>query len=524
MSLTRPALLWLLLILLPLLALERWRLTSILPSLRAIWGEPRAASWRFRKRMAAALRSVAAAALVLALAGPVSGLRATRTWTVGLDVAILLDVSQSMNALESGSTRLERAKREARSLMDRMRGGRFALCVFKGQAATLFPLTDDSGSIDEFLDSAGSRLLTAQGSDIAAGVEEALRSLNTNSGSARAIVLFSDGEALSGDLSEAAEAARAAGAPVHAIGMGGDEDVPVPDRNGVRSKRDRAALRLLCQSAGGIYADEENRASVLALYERLEAPLSPRGGRSATFKRVDASLPFILLACLALALSAIAGMYPAGTPSGARKMKRAGRASVKAARIVAALSILLGLFSGCERASAALATADGVMLASRGEQPRAIERFLTVLPRVSGTDADAVRYDLGLCYSAMGEEEAAFEIMKRAASSGAAGLSARSWYSLGCFYYMEADYREAFEAFKESLKREPGSRDAQINLELSWERMERDGGAVSTQSIPAARKEGMEGESEEFELIRQTERDRFKNAQETEGESDAKDY
>lgn len=525
MSLTRPLLLWLLVLVLPLLGLERWRLSRVLPALRAIWGDAVAASWKFRRALAAGLRALAAVAAVIAFSGPVMGMKATRTWTSGLDVAILMDVSNSMNVIESGATRLERAKREARGLMDRLPDGRFALVVFKGSAATIFPLTDDSGSIDEFLDSAGSHLLTAKGSDIAAGVDEALKALRTRSGSARAIVLLSDGEALAGDTARAAEASRAAGAPIYAIGLGSDEGGTVPERGNAVSKRERSVLRQVCQASGGLYADGENRGAVVALYDTLAAPLSPRGGRSALLERVDASAPFAFLAALALCLAALAGALPPARGGRAGKGATGGKKARSAKTALAAGSIALCAFlCGCDRASSVISTADGVMLASRGDHPRAIERLLAVLPRVSGADADTVRYDLGICYAAMGEQEAALDIMRRAANSADSGLAARAWYSLGCFHFMQAEYRQAWEAFRESLRREPGSRDAQVNLELSWIRMERSGAASSEESVSSSRKEGVKGDQEEFELIRQAERDRFRNAQETEAESDAKDY
>lgn len=521
MSLTRPVALYLLLFLLPLALAERWRIARIAPTVRAVWGGEAALSWKRRRIRAALLRAVSWIALSLACAGPVSGLRPSRGFSSGQDVAFLLDVSRSMGVTEGGMTRLARARSAARAIMDGIPEARFALCVFKGKAMTVFPMTDDCGSIDEFLDTAGSHLLTEKGTDIEAGLDEALGAFNAHSAAARAIVLFSDGEGLRGRPERAAERARAAGVPIHAIGIGSEEGGPVPETPSTKSKRDREALLRICRASGGSYADEENRTALRAILETLRGSLSPGSGGSARPAQADASAPFILLGCLSLALSALAGIYPGTASSGGSEGRMEGKRVRGAA---GALLIVFGSLCGCDRLGAALSTADAVMAAARDDHPKAIEGFLAVLPRVSGTDADAVRYDLALSYSAMGEGEAAIDLALRAADSGSQAIAARSWYALGCFHFMDADYRKAWEAFRECLRLEPGSHDAKVNLELSWERMEREGGAAPIEAAAAGRGQAKEGEREEFELIRQAERDRYRNAAERGAEGDAGDY
>jgi Ca-activated chloride channel family protein len=505
MSLTRPALVWLLLLAVPQLSFEFLRVMRLKPAIKALWGSGAARSWRRRRAAAAWLRALALASIVFCLAGPVSGTRAVRSWTRGLDAVILLDVSRSMNVQDGDSTRLETAVRRARAFMDRLDGARFALTVFKGGALTVFPLSDDRDSIDEFLDSAGSHLLSDKGSDLEAAVREAVKACSARSATSRAIILLSDGESLSGSLEKAAEAAREAGISIHAVGFGDERGGAVPENEGIKSKRNRQSLRFLCRSTGGQYADEDNARALRGMEAALVLPLSATGNRSLVLSRVDGSLPFILCACLCLALSALAGRARS-LPEWPRARARPGRKTV-----VLAVFLLAGL-CGCARSASVFQAADALMLASSGRQPEAVERLLKVLPRVSGEDADAVKYDLALCYCALGETEPAYELLKSAAASTSLSVSANAWYCLGCLQFADSSYRDAWESFRQSLRRAPDSQDAQVNLELAWERMEKEGGVTARQPHSAQDKGGAEGESEEFDLIRKAERDRFRNS------------
>jgi Ca-activated chloride channel family protein len=88
----------------------------------------------------------------LALRGP--------SWETGcapctrarVDLMVVLDTSRSMLARDIAPTRLERAKREIRGLLDRLRGDRVGLVSFAGDARLICPLTADPASFRLFLD------------------------------------------------------------------------------------------------------------------------------------------------------------------------------------------------------------------------------------------------------------------------------------------------------------------------------------------------------------------------------------
>ena len=79
-----------------------------------------------------ALVILAVLATVLALARPQYGKKLRMMRRKGMDIAIVMDTSDSMLAEDIKPNRLQRAKHEVSSLIDRLKGDRVALVVFAG--------------------------------------------------------------------------------------------------------------------------------------------------------------------------------------------------------------------------------------------------------------------------------------------------------------------------------------------------------------------------------------------------------
>ncbi|MBN1928107.1 MAG: VWA domain-containing protein, partial [Chlorobiaceae bacterium] len=149
MCFARPALLWLLCLAIPLVALafhgarrklSVWRkldgsggVSGVLPALS------------FPKIAARRVMFVASVALMLlAAAGPelCSGLKPERR--KGLDVIFMLDVSNSMRATDVAPDRLSAAKSELLRISRTLGEGRKALLLFAGSPVVQCPLTGDA--------------------------------------------------------------------------------------------------------------------------------------------------------------------------------------------------------------------------------------------------------------------------------------------------------------------------------------------------------------------------------------------
>jgi len=182
----------------------------------------------------------------------------------GSDVLIALDVSRSMNAVDVGISRLERAKNAARRIAEYVSGGRIGLIVFAGEAFLLCPMTSDKGAFLMFLDSAGTDSVNLQGTDIGAVFNEAFRVFSKRRENSKLLVLITDGEDHEGSAA-ALDRFKELGVSVYCAGVGRDSGAFIPagasgyvtgkDGNPIRSARNAPYLKKLALDTGGSYFD-----------------------------------------------------------------------------------------------------------------------------------------------------------------------------------------------------------------------------------------------------------------------------
>lgn len=240
MTFGHPALLLWLPLAAALLAFGAWAAVRAADRRRALLGgqaEALAPRFRAARRVARdALLAAAVAACVLAWAAPQVGTWMRPVQERGVDLMIVLDTSRSMLARDIGPTRLERARREIRGLLDRMHGDRIGLVSFAGDARLICPLTADPASFRLFLDDVDTSTNARGGTAVGEGLELALDSFDPAFPSARVIVLLTDGDDNASDppASEVAYRAHALGIPVHVVSFGTPEgsEITVSDDRG----------------------------------------------------------------------------------------------------------------------------------------------------------------------------------------------------------------------------------------------------------------------------------------------------
>lgn len=177
---------------------------------------------------------VAVAALVLAWAAPQWGTWIREVEERGVDVMIVLDTSRSMLAEDLEPSRLERAKREVRGLLDHLAGDRLGLVAFAGSARRLCPLTSDLTTLRLLLDDADVLTNVRGGTAVGEGLELALDALAEDpTEAARMIVLLTDGEDHDSDPppTEIAFRALSMGIPIHVVAFGTAEGATIPVRD-----------------------------------------------------------------------------------------------------------------------------------------------------------------------------------------------------------------------------------------------------------------------------------------------------
>lgn len=205
---------------------------------------------------------------LLALARPQFGAREVLVKRRGIDVVFAVDTSLSMLARDLPPSRFQRAKQEIGRVLDRLEGDRVALVAFAGSAYVQCPFTVDYGALRLFLENIAVGAAPKPGSDLAVAIERSASLFDPDEKKYKAVVLFSDGEALSGEAIAAAKRAGEAGVKILTVGVGTADGGVIPilaedggaggvkrDENGevVVTRLDEASLVEIGRATGGKY-------------------------------------------------------------------------------------------------------------------------------------------------------------------------------------------------------------------------------------------------------------------------------
>ncbi len=281
-----PQFLWLL-ALLPLLLLRRGRRGPVpaieYPSLMLIRQIARRTRSRFGSLLAG-LPLLALALLILALARPQQGASNATVHASGVDIMLLLDVSGSMQSLDFRldnvpANRLDVVKSVVRKFIVARPNDRIGLTMFAGQPYLLSPVTLDHSWLLGNLDRIHIGDIedgTAIGSALASG----LNRLRNQSAKSKIIILMTDGQNNSGQITPitAAEAARALGVKVYTIGIGvrGEAPFPVTDAFGRRRivmekvDVDEDTLKRIAAATGARFYRATDTDSLNRIYDEID--------------------------------------------------------------------------------------------------------------------------------------------------------------------------------------------------------------------------------------------------------------
>ena len=181
--------------------------------------------------------AVAAFLGVVALAGPRWGEATIVAETRALSVVIAMDISRSMLAEDASPSRLGRALREARRLVQDLDGDRVGLLAFAGSSYILSPLSIDGSALTLYLDALDPEVASQGGTGLAGALRQGGELLRSSSDLAdRVLVVFTDGEAHDtlAAVAEQAQQLRAGGIKLILVAEGGrtPSRIPVRDEHG----------------------------------------------------------------------------------------------------------------------------------------------------------------------------------------------------------------------------------------------------------------------------------------------------
>jgi Ca-activated chloride channel family protein len=319
MIVAKPYFFWLLLLLVPLFIVGLRKYALGKKDFILLSGEWRAKEMGRLYAMKSLVVSVCALAVfvfsVCGLAGFQAGERVVSEERSGHAVVIALDISNSMLAEDIYPSRLTASARAVSKLVTGMKESSFALVIFKGKAINIWPLSDDRGAISDFLDTVETGFITSPGTNISAAIDAGLDACNS-SGRYFAIVLFTDGEDLTGDIAGASNRAAKKNVPVIPVLVGTEKGAYIPNPSGgfvkddfgknVVSRANRKTLEQIANiTKGKLIVLDRNKDLSKEIAGIAEARTDGSGAGFRTIKN-DLYPYFIALALFFLALGYIA--------------------------------------------------------------------------------------------------------------------------------------------------------------------------------------------------------------------------
>lgn len=218
---------------------------------------------------------------IVALAGPTWQREPAPFTADQAALAIVVKVTPSMLAQDVQPSRLERAVQKMHDLLALRPGTRTALIAYAGSAHMVLPLTSDASIVHTFAAALSPQIMPTEGEAVGKALALANDILVT-SGQPGSILLIAD--SIAADQIKALAAHRqTGGAPVNALAVAAEQNVPVPPDSPPAPPLDRAALKRAMQAVGGTLTmvtpdDHDVRQLVGRVETRWTAAQTPAGG------------------------------------------------------------------------------------------------------------------------------------------------------------------------------------------------------------------------------------------------------
>lgn len=247
-------------------------------SIQGLKGLP--VSWKARLRpILLALRILAYAALVTALARPQTSNTSENIDSEGIDIVLSIDISGSMLAEDLQPNRLEAAKKVAADFVEKRISDRIGLVIFSGESFTQCPITTDHAVLTNQIMQIKSGMLQ-DGTAIGMGLATSVDRLRSSKAKSKVIILLTDGVNNTGlvDPLTALEIAKAFKIRVYTIGVGtyGKAPFPMTMPDGSIQMQmqdvqiDEPLMKKISSETGGKYFRATNTTGLAKVYTEID--------------------------------------------------------------------------------------------------------------------------------------------------------------------------------------------------------------------------------------------------------------
>ncbi|EIM78337.1 von Willebrand factor A [Nitritalea halalkaliphila LW7] len=216
--------------------------------------------------------------LTVALARPQKTNERVEQYTEGIDIMLVLDISESMDLQDFTPNRLEVVKTVAKDFIRGRVGDRIGIVVFAGEAFSLAPLTTDYELLSDLINDITFNMMDAKGTAIGSAIAAGANRMKEDMENSRVMVLLSDGENNAGNVDPiyAAQLASALDIKIHTIAVGKDGMVPYgQDFFGrpqmIESYLDETTLRDIAELGGGQFFRATENDALDRIFDEIDA-------------------------------------------------------------------------------------------------------------------------------------------------------------------------------------------------------------------------------------------------------------
>ena len=223
------------------------------------------------------LFSVSIIMIILSLARPQKSNEKVDKWSEGIDIMLVIDISESMQIEDFSPNRLESAKNVAKKFIDGRFQDRIGLVVFSGESYSRCPLTSDYSLLKKYIDEINFDLISTRGTAIGSAIAIGTNRMRESKSKTKILILLSDGDNTAGNIDPktASEIAKAYGIKIYSIAIGKNGKVPFgKDYFGrpryVENSLDEKNLRDIAKTTEGKFYRASNNKSLENIFNEID--------------------------------------------------------------------------------------------------------------------------------------------------------------------------------------------------------------------------------------------------------------
>jgi len=215
--------------------------------------------------------------VVVALGRPQRSNERVEQYTEGIDIILVMDISESMDLQDFKPNRLEASKKTAIDFINGRFGDRIGMVVFAGEAYSLAPLTNDYKLLTDLIGEISFSMMEAKGTAIGSAIASATNRMKDVESASKVLILLSDGESNAGNVDPlfAAQLASALDIKIYTIAVGKDGLVPYgTDFFGrpqmVESYLDETTLREIAKIGNGQFFRAADGGTLQSIFDQID--------------------------------------------------------------------------------------------------------------------------------------------------------------------------------------------------------------------------------------------------------------